>query len=67
MIPIHVNGQTAEVPATLSVSGLLAHLSIPEPGTLVERNGTALFPRDFVSTPVEQGDRFELIRIAAGG
>lgn len=66
-ISIQLNGRTTEVPAELTVSRLLAHLSLPQEGTLVERNGLALFPREFETTPVEPCDRIELVRIAAGG
>jgi sulfur carrier protein len=38
------------------------------PGTvLVERNGVALFPREFASTELADGDRLEIVKIAAGG
>lgn len=67
VISIHLNGQCTEVPTGLNVSELLTHVSLPQEGTLVERNGLALFPREFSTTPVEPNDRFELVRIAAGG
>ena len=50
-----------------SVADVLAVIGMPQEGTLVEQNGTALFPRDFGCAPVAAGDRFELVRIAAGG
>ena len=34
---------------------------------LVERNGTALFPRDFPATELADKDVIEVIRIVAGG
>jgi thiamine biosynthesis protein ThiS len=38
------------------------------PGTvLVERNGVALFPREFSTTLLSDGDQLELVKIAAGG
>jgi sulfur carrier protein len=66
MIPVIVNGRPAEIPAQ-TVSGLLEALGLPQSGTLVEQNGVALFPRDFATTPVSEGDRIEVVRIAAGG
>jgi thiamine biosynthesis protein ThiS len=49
------------------VADALSVLGVPRDGTLVERNGEALFAREYDATPVEDGDRFELVRIAAGG
>jgi hypothetical protein len=42
-------------------------MGVPLEGTLVEQNGLALYPREFGRTPVAADDRFELVRIAAGG
>ena len=46
---------------------LLVVIGLPADGTLVEQNGLALFPRDFAVIPVVENDRFEFVRIAAGG
>lgn len=55
------------MPSGLSVTTLLAHLGFGQTPMLVEHNGLALFPRDFPSTPVGEGDTLELIRVVAGG
>jgi len=63
-----VNGAKRDLTAGVrTVADLLAALGVPLQGTLVEQNGVALFPRDFAATPVAPDDRFELVRIAAGG
>ncbi|MFN0129640.1 MAG: MoaD/ThiS family protein [Verrucomicrobiales bacterium] len=63
-----VNGESLRLEAGVrSVGELLAALGMPGEGTLVEQNGVALFPRELATTPVAAGDRFELVRIAAGG
>lgn len=67
VITVIINGQPRQVAELLHVSGLLHALGIPQEGTLVEKNGEALFPREFAATPVAENDRFELVRIAAGG
>ena len=67
MITVRINGQAREIAAGLSVEQLLGQLGLPAVGTLVERNGAALFPREFGTTPLEPEDRLELVRIAAGG
>lgn len=48
------------------MAGLLAALGMNGP-VLVERNGEALFPREFESTLLADGDRVEIIRVVAGG
>ncbi len=63
-----VNGtaQNCSEEAPTVESWLAAHGFAP--GTvLVERNGVALFPREFATTHLHDGDRLELVKIAAGG
>ena len=68
MTRIWINGEARDlVDEVRTVADVLAAVGVPAEGTLVELNGTALFPRDFGRTPVVAGDRFELVRIAAGG
>lgn len=64
---IKVNGQARPAPAGGSVSALVEELGFAGQPVLVERNGTALFPRDFASTILQDGDVVEIIRIVAGG
>lgn len=65
---VWINGARRELGAGVrTVADLLTAIGVPLEGTLVEQNGTALFPRDFARTPVVVDDRFELVRIAAGG
>lgn len=62
-----INGQPTQVPDSCQeVERLLAHLNLGYP-VLVELNGLALFPREFPSSPVQDGDRLELLRMVAGG
>ena len=68
MMSVWINGVRRDLDSKVeTVAGLLETLGVPGQGTLVEQNGEALFPRDFGSSPVAAGDRFELVRIAAGG
>lgn len=66
MPSLTLNGDPREVAAT-TVAALLDELGLAGVPVLVERNGTALFPRDFGTTPVAAGDRLEIIRVVAGG
>ena len=68
MTRIWINGEARDLADEVrTVADVLAAVGVPAEGTLVERNGEALFPREFGRTPVVSGDRLELVRIAAGG
>jgi thiamine biosynthesis protein ThiS len=68
MMRVWINGEARDLgDAVRTVSDLLAAVGVPEEGTLVERNGEAMFPREVGRTLVVADDRFELVRIAAGG
>jgi thiamine biosynthesis protein ThiS len=62
-----LNGSPRELPESCRTVADLVALVFPGLPVLVERNGQALFPREFASTPVQEGDRFEILRMVAGG
>lgn len=65
-IPVTINGEPREVPAGLTVSGLLRHLGVPA-NAAVERN-LELVPRaQHPATAVEAGDTFEVVHLVGGG
>ncbi len=64
---IQLNGTSHPLPADSTISTLLKSLGLAEVPVLVEWNGTALFPREFPTTNLTDGDRIEIIRIVAGG
>ncbi len=64
---ITLNGAPHPLSPGQSVRDLLQHLGLADVPVLVERNGTALFPREFPTTLLAPGDQVELIRIVAGG
>ena len=61
-----INSESKEVAAT-SVEALLSELSLPAPLMLVEYNGEALHRSQWPSVTLVQGDRIELMKVAAGG
>jgi thiamine biosynthesis protein ThiS len=63
---IIVNGQDREVQAT-QVEALVAELGLPLAAALVEHNGLALLRPEWPQTDLREGDRLEIIRLAAGG
>jgi len=66
-IAITVNGEGREVPAGMSVAALLTHLSLPAERVAIERN-LAILPRTlWEKTPVEVGDKYEIVHFVGGG
>lgn len=66
-VSIQVNGDQREVPAGLDVAALLGHLELHPRMVVVERNGDILRREALDATPVEPGDRFELVHFVGGG
>jgi thiamine biosynthesis protein ThiS len=64
---LEINGHPTQIPDSChDVERLLAHLRLGYP-VLVELNGLALFPREFASSRLQDGDKLELMRMVAGG
>ncbi len=64
---VTINGEAREVPAGLTVAGLLNHLGLNAGRVAVERN-LAILSRDrWNSTAVEPGDRYEIVHFVGGG
>jgi len=61
-----LTGQDREVRAT-QVEELVAELGLPLAAALVEHNGTALLRSEWAESKLRNGDRFEIIRMVAGG
>ena len=66
MKSITVNGQPRDT-AAHDIAALVAELGFAPGTVLVEHNGTALRPAEWTERAVNVGDRFELLRLAAGG
>jgi len=64
---IYLNGNAHEITASMAVSELLESIGYGGKPVVVELNGQAIFPRDFPSTPVEDGACVEVVTLAAGG
>ncbi len=64
---VTINGEVHELGPVNSVAGLLAHLEISEGKIAVERN-LEIVPRSaYASTPVLDGDKFEIVHFIGGG
>lgn len=67
MISIHLNGERRDVPEDLTVGSLLEWLKLPGDRVAVERN-LAIVPRNrWGETPIEAGDRLEVVHLVGGG
>ena len=66
-IDVQVNGEQREVPAGVSVRGLLEHLELKPELVVVERNGEILRRERYPQVQVEAGDVLELVHFVGGG
>ena len=66
-IEIAVNGEARQVPPGLTVTGLLQWLGVGGARVAVERNQRLVRKAEHASTPVEAGDRFEIVSFVGGG
>jgi len=66
MITVTINGEERQVVSS-NPEALLTELSLPAPLMLLEHNGKALHRSEWSSVSLADGDRIELMRVAAGG
>ena len=66
-IRVHLNGEDREVPAGLSVRGLLESLDLEPRLVVVERNREILSRGRYDEVQVREGDTLELVHFVGGG
>ena len=67
MIRVRLNGKEREVPAGLTVAGLLESLDL-HPGMVVVELNKEILERDgYARSGVEEGDTIELVHFVGGG
>ncbi len=67
---IVLNGQPHQVeldPATSTVDNLISALEMKADRIAIEQNGEIVRRPDWASTPVRDGDRFEIVHFVGGG
>lgn len=66
-IRIQVNREEQKLPAPCTVEDWVQQQSLPAQALLIERNEEALHRSQWSECWLQDGDRLELLRIAAGG
>jgi sulfur carrier protein len=66
-IEIVVNGENREAKPGLTVSELLIYLGLDSGRVAIERNLEILPRPAWVQTPVQSGDRYEIVQFVGGG
>jgi sulfur carrier protein len=64
---IVVNGEAKEIPAELTVRGLIEWLDLAEGPVAVERNGEVIPRVEHVSIRLADGDVIEVVHFVGGG
>ncbi len=67
MIRLLVNGEHKDLQVATTVEALVDELGLPAPMLLIEHNGEALRRSEWSTRSLVEGDRIELLRVAAGG
>jgi thiamine biosynthesis protein ThiS len=65
-VTIHLNGEPHTTAAT-TLTALVEELGLSAPTLLIEHNGDALRRSEWQDRKLAEGDRVEVLRIAAGG
>ena len=64
---ILVNGESAETRDIQTVEELVDKYQLQPQTTLIEHNGVALHRYEWIKRALNEGDRIEILRVAAGG
>ena len=66
-IRVHLNGEDREVPAGITVRGLLESLALEPRLVVVERNREILSRQRYDEVQLREGDTLELVHFVGGG
>lgn len=64
---IRLNGEEREVPDGLTLAALLDWLELAADRVAVERNQEIVKRSAWNATPIEEGDRLEIVQMVGGG
>jgi thiamine biosynthesis protein ThiS len=64
---LHINGEARDTPALATVADLARWLELPAFGSAIELNDAVVRRADHPVTPLQEGDRLEVVRLVGGG
>lgn len=64
---IHLNGELRDVPGESNLNDLLAVFDLPSQSIAIEFNGEVVARARWAETPVNDGDRVEVVHFVGGG
>ena len=64
---ILLNGEMREFEETKTITDLVSALNLEPKMVLIEHNGTALHRSEWTACLLSEGDRIEILQVAAGG
>ncbi len=64
---VTVNGKSMELPAGLTIDGLLAHLKVRREFTAVALNREVALRAQYANTELRDGDKVEIVHPMGGG
>ena len=64
---VTVNGKPMELPAGLTIEGLLSHLKVRREFTAVALNREVTLRAEYTSTELHDGDKVEIVHPMGGG
>jgi thiamine biosynthesis protein ThiS len=67
VIDIHLNGETRSIDAATDLAALVEQLSLVQKRIAVELNGSVIRRIDWPQTPVNEGDKIEVVHFVGGG
>lgn len=66
-LTLRINGERRDVPAPMTVHGLLAHLAVDNRQVAVERNRAIVPKAEFAETELASNDEIEIVTFVGGG
>jgi len=67
LIPCTVNGETLDIPATLTLAGLLTQLDLDPRKIAIERNREIVPRSTYATVTLCPGDALEIVHFIGGG
>jgi sulfur carrier protein len=64
---VTINGESREVPASLTLTGLVEHLGLTEGPVAIERNREIVPRAEHARVVVQPGDVLEIVHFVGGG